>query len=214
MNNTFRARSRWLSGLALLVLLLCGGCEQRADSDPRQQPPVAFEAGDECHVCGMIITNFPGPKGEAYIARRAQPLKFCSTRDLFAWLLQPETAAVVASVYVHDMAQSEWSHPDDTQLVDARKAWYVTGSKRSGAMGPTLASFAAREAAQAFADEYGGQLLRFDEISLSVLEDMMPSAERGAIQPQDGGHDRDAPHTGAAETHSEHIRPQAPPGVR
>lgn len=174
--NTIRAQSALLASLALLVSLLCGGCEQRAGNDPLQQPPVAFEAGDECHVCGMIIAHFPGPRGEAYVSRREQPLKFCSTRDLFAWLLQPETAAIVEQIYVHDMAQSDWSHPEDTRLIDARKAWYVAGSERSGAMGPTLASFAARDAAQAFADTYGGRLLRFDAITLSVLESMMPSA--------------------------------------
>ncbi|MDT8387298.1 MAG: nitrous oxide reductase accessory protein NosL [Thiogranum sp.] len=162
-----------LSSLLVLVLLVCGGCEQNAGTDPLQQPPVAIADGDECHVCGMIITRFPGPKGEAYVTRVEQPLKFCSTRDLFAWLLQPETAAVVEQIYVHDMAQTDWTHPDDTQLIDARGAWYVTGSERTGAMGPTLASFATREAAAAFAEQHGGRLLRFEEITLPVLKSLM-----------------------------------------
>lgn len=157
----------------LVLLLLSGGCEQNADTSRAQQAPVAFTDGDECHVCGMIIARFPGPKGEAYVSRREQPLMFCSTRDLFAWLLQPETAAVVQEIYVHDMAQTNWTHPDDTYLVEARKAWYVVGSTRSGAMGPTLASFSARVDAQAFADQHGGRVLDFDAITLPVLESML-----------------------------------------
>ena len=170
-----RVQGSLLCGLALLGLLTAAGCEQRTGHEHTRHPPVAFSAGEECHVCGMIIARFPGPKGEAWVSHRERPLKFCSTRDLFAWLLQPETAAVVEQIYVHDMAQSDWSQPDDARLVDARKAWYVAGSTRTGAMGPTLASFAARDAAQAFADEYGGRLLRFDEITQAVLESMMPS---------------------------------------
>jgi copper chaperone NosL len=163
--------------IVLLALLLCAGCEQQTGSDVVQQPPVHFQPGDECHVCGMLIVRFPGPKGEAYASGRQRPLKFCSTRDLFAWLLQPETSAVVQSIYVHDVAQTDWAHPEDTRLIDARSAWYVVGSERLGAMGPTLAPFAESQAAQAFADRYGGRLLRFDDITLQIFESLLPQAE-------------------------------------
>lgn len=36
------------------------------------------------------------------------------------------------------MAETQWDHPEDTHLIDARKAWYVMGSNLMGAMGPTL----------------------------------------------------------------------------
>ena len=165
---------------ALFVLLLFAGCEEQTDTSLTQQPPVRFQPGDECHVCGMLIARFPGPKGEAYVSRREQPLKFCSTRDLFAWLLQPETAAVVHSVYVHDMAQTDWAHPEDARLIDARSAWYVVGSERLGAMGPTLVSFAERAAARAFADSYGGRLLRFDDITLQLFQSLLPPPDVGS----------------------------------
>lgn len=165
-----------IGAASLLLLLLCCGCQQEADTDRLQQAPVAFIESDECHVCGMIIMRFPGPKGQTYISHREQPLKFCSTRDLFAWLLQPETTAIVQEIYVHDMAQTDWAHPHDTRLVNARLAWYVLGSERTGAMGPTLVSFALQHDAQKFAHQYGGRLLQFDDISLQVLASMMLSA--------------------------------------
>ena len=165
----------WLG--AVLLLSLLAACERETETRAPQRPPVAFHPGDECHVCGMLIARYPGPRGQAYVRRRDQPLKFCSTRDLFAWLLQPETAAVVEEVYVHDMAQTDWAHPQDTRLIDARSAWYVIGSERRGAMGPTLVSFADRAAALSFADQHGGRLMRFADITLPVLESLMPAAD-------------------------------------
>ncbi len=151
----------------ILLLLALGGCGEQQQAGPR--PPVPFHDGDECHVCGMLIARFPGPKGEAWVRGGARPLKFCSTRELFGWLLQPDSAALAEAVYVHDMAQNDWQHPDDTRLVDARKAWYVVGSDLKGAMGPTLASFARREDAEAFAGRHGGRIIRYQDITLDLL---------------------------------------------
>ncbi len=180
-NAVATASSRRLALVTVLIVaFLLAGCDQQTGTDIVQQPPAHFQPGDECHVCGMLIARFPGPRGEAYVSRRERPLKFCSTRDLFAWLLQPETAAVVQSVYVHDMAQTDWAHPEDTRLIDARSAWYVVGSERLGAMGPTLVPFAEPAAAQAFANSYGGQLLRFDEITLQLFESLLPPPDVGS----------------------------------
>lgn len=157
---------------ALAVLLIaatlagCGRSEQPGRSDA---PPVPIEAGDECHVCGMLIGTFPGPKGEVYVRGSDRPLKFCSTRDLFSALLQPEMKPAVRQVYVHDMGATDWQHPADSAFVDGRGAWYVTGHDLRGAMGPTLASFARREDAERFAAEHGGRVIRFNDITLEML---------------------------------------------
>jgi copper chaperone NosL len=167
------AQSYWLrSAMFMLSILLVSsvltGCGKSED-DSKLLPPVSIEAGDECHVCGMIITNFPGPKGEAYERGSEVPLKFCSTRDLFSYLLQPENQARVTQVYVHDMGATDWEHPADNAFVDARSAWYVADQPLKGAMGPTLASFKTREDAQAFIEKHGGRLLRFKDITLEIL---------------------------------------------
>ncbi|RRQ21775.1 nitrous oxide reductase accessory protein NosL [Thiohalobacter thiocyanaticus] len=155
----------------LLLPWLLAGCDE-APEPGRSLEPVAIEAGDECHVCGMIITRFPGPKGEVFVQRREAPLKFCSTRDLFVWLRQPESAAIVEAVYVHDMGQAAWDSPGLEHLIPAGSAWYVVGSGQRGAMGPTLASFAERGAAEAFAETHGGRVLGYEAIDLEVLEGM------------------------------------------
>nr|WP_265013650.1 nitrous oxide reductase accessory protein NosL [Marinobacter zhanjiangensis] len=149
-----------------LFLVACSESEETARAKP---DPVHFEPGDECHVCGMTITRFPGPKGEAIAGKQEQVRKFCSTRDMFSWLFQPENVNRDHVLYVHDMAQTDWEHPDDTALIDAREAVFVVGSERTGAMGPTLASFADRTDAEGFAGEHGGEVLAFSEVRMEHL---------------------------------------------
>lgn len=162
-----RTKLNWLlAALAAITLTACSGTDEQTTAKP---DPVHFESGDECHVCGMIIEGFPGPKGEAITEKGQHVRKFCSTRDMFAWVLQPENIKRNHTLYVHDMARAPWESPDDTALVDARKAFYVVGSSRKGAMGPTLASFARQAEADSFASEYGGEVLAFSEITMDHL---------------------------------------------
>ena len=149
--------------------LFVAGCEPD-DQSVIEYKPVAFESGDECHLCGMIITRFPGPKGEAFLRHNEKVFKFCSTQDLFAWLLQPDVSNRVEAVFVHDMAKTAWDDPEDVALIDARMAWYVTGSERRGAMGATLASFAGQDDAFDFSKQYGGTVIRFEDIDLKMLQ--------------------------------------------
>lgn len=162
-----------------LVVLGAAGCTaDTQDADPRL--PIEISRSDFCHVCGMTVLEYPGPKGQVHEHRRERPLMFCSTSDLFAYLLQPEAAARVREIHVHDMSGRDWQEPGPGPegFVDAQDAWYVTGHSRMGAMGPTLASFSSKTSAQAFAAEHGGRLLRFPEIDLDVLRNL-----RGTTHP-------------------------------
>jgi copper chaperone NosL len=101
--------------LALLIPLVLSasisGCEKRS-SEQVLQRAVAIESADECYLCDMIISRFPGPKGELYSREQQVVKKFCSTRDLFAFVLEPENTPHVAQVFVHDMAVAPWEFPD------------------------------------------------------------------------------------------------------
>lgn len=154
---------------AVMMAVFLTGCSESEEQATEQPAPVHFESGDECHVCGMAITGFAGPKGEAITAREQRVHKFCSTRDMFSWALQPENATRDHTLYVHDMAQTDWEHPDDTALIDAREAFFVVGSQRTGAMGPTLASFASDSSAAEFANEFGGEVVKFEDITMDHL---------------------------------------------
>lgn len=153
--------------LTLLAVLLLPGC---GDSDPETlAAPVPIEAGDSCHVCGMLISEHPGPKGEAFLDRQGEALKFCSTLELFTFLKQPENETRLSHAYVHDIGVTTWDTPADEAFVRASEATYVVGHDRRGAMGHTLASFAEQADAEAFREAHGGELVAYDDITLDLL---------------------------------------------
>ncbi|WP_445000901.1 nitrous oxide reductase accessory protein NosL [Halomonas mongoliensis] len=157
-----------VGGVTLAGLAGCGGEEEVAVvCEPQPIVP-----GDECVVCGMFITEYPGPKAQV-CTRNGQVLKFCSTSDLFVWLLQPDSVPQLRKAYVHDMGMTDWEHPSDDAFIDAELAVYVTEHPVMGAMGPTLATFGSEEDAKAFMAEQGeGRLLGYEEVDVQVINDL------------------------------------------
>lgn len=178
MMRYVQGRSARLVAITLLSLglLACG----KEEEEQVVREPVAFHQDDSCHVCGMVISEFEGPKGQSVGNEGVR--KFCSTAEMLGWWMQPENRISDASLFVHDMGQSEWSAPDDAHLIDARTAYYVIDIPLKSAMGATLASFSDEAAAQALADEHGGRVLRFEDIDQDVLQ------QAAATQHGDGGH--------------------------
>ncbi len=156
----------------ILFSLFLTACSNESIEQNAIRQAIAIEQGDECHLCGMLIKNFAGPKGELYQKHDTQIKKFCSTRDLFSYYLQPENIKQTEMLYVHNMAVTPWSHPSDEVFIDARDAWYVIGSTAKGAMGATLASFKTKEQAKAFAEMQGGKVIDFSMISIDLLNNL------------------------------------------
>ena len=155
---------------AALVSLAIAGCSSEKKEEATL-PDISFERADECHLCGMIIEGFPGPKGVATGKTDTHVRKFCSTRDLFSYYLDPENKRNVKFLLVHDMSESPWDSPDDEKFIEASNAWFVVGSSMKGAMGKTLASFSKENIATAFAKEHGGKVYRLDDITLDTIND-------------------------------------------
>jgi len=163
--------------LAIITALIIGvttltSCSDETEQQQMLHTAVAIESADECHLCGMLITRFDGPKGEVFRKETGdQVFKFCSTRDLFSYYLDPENKRNVAQMLVHDMSKMPWGSDsiDDKYFIDAKTAWYVAGSEKTGAMGETLASFSQQSDAQAFAKEFGGKVISFADINYDVL---------------------------------------------
>ena len=162
---------------ALVALVFLVGCQSSTEEEALLQKAVAIESSDECHLCGMVISNFPGPKGELFKKGEQTVHKFCSNRDLFSYLLQPENRHRATQIFVHDMAIVPWAHPSDDEFIDAKSAWYVHGSNKKAAMGPALASFSSEHIAHQFAKKFGGEVLEFDDITLELLGSEMDMAE-------------------------------------
>jgi copper chaperone NosL len=118
-------------------------------------------------VDGMILLDYPGPKGQIHYAE-GKPDFFCDTVGMLSMYLQPEQQKRVRALFVQDMSQADWKNPLG-HWIDAKAAFYVAGSKARGAMGPTLASFAREEDAQAFAARDGGRVYRFDQVTPGMV---------------------------------------------
>lgn len=157
---------------ALFCLIIISACSDNSTQKEVIHKAVAMESRDECHLCGMLITNFDGPKGEVFRKEQGEKVfKFCSTRDMFSYYLDPENTRNVSQILVHDMSKMPWGSDsiDDKYFIDAKTAWFVTGSEKTGAMGKTLASFSLQSDAQAFAEEFGGKVLNFKDVNQDSL---------------------------------------------
>ncbi len=156
-----RMKSLLLAGSigAAVMLAACG-------QDMKGQP-VEPTASTACSLDGMLLLDFPGPKGQI-VYDQGPPDFFCDTVELLAIYLRPEQKKRVAAVYTQDMGKADWTRPQG-HWIDAKSAYYVIGSKRTGSMGPTIGSFAAEQDALTFSKQYGGKVLRFDQITFDMV---------------------------------------------
>ena len=117
------------------------------------------------YYCLMIVMHHSGPKGQIFLADKTEPLWFTSVRDVIAFTLSPEEPRNITAIYVNDMTDADWDNPGTDNWIDANKAWYVIGSKKSGGMGaPEAIPFSTKENAEAFVKEEGGSVYDLENI--------------------------------------------------
>jgi copper chaperone NosL len=164
MNAIARLRFALAAG-TLAVLFALAGCTQGDTAAPLRPAEVDRNTADA--VDGMILLDYPGPKGQILYAD-GKPDFFCDTVGLFAMVLKPEQQRQVRALFVQDMAQADWANPVG-HWIDAKAAFYVSGSQARGAMGATLASFAREDDARSFAARQGGRVVRFDQVTPDMV---------------------------------------------
>ncbi len=118
-----------------------------------------------CAVCGMILVDFPGAKGQIHYTDGKYDV-FCGTMDMFSYYLQPDTPKNVSSIFTNDMGDAEWK----AKWIDAKKAFYVYAEKKSGAMGDPFLPYLDEEKAKSYVALYGGKVLRFEDITPDMLK--------------------------------------------
>lgn len=153
-----------MGAVSLWALTGCDGGGQSAECSP-----LVLTDEHDCALCGMTITNFPGPKGWACL-RDGPQLAFCSTSDLLSWAWQPESGPSIEALHVHDLSHTDWEDPSDEFWMEAREAWYVVGHGQRGAMGPSPAPFSERADAERFAGQNGGELYRYEELDMELMQ--------------------------------------------
>ncbi len=176
-------RARALLGTILIILAAAGCSEQAAEAPPPARRLTAEAVG---HYCGMNLMEHVGPKGQIILASRKDPVWFSSARDALSFMLLPEEPKDIRAVYVSDMAKAEsWEEPGETNWTDARKAFFVIGSRMMGGMGADeTVPFSDRAAAEKFAGENGGRVVAYAEVPRDYV---LGSGETSAAGPPPGG---------------------------
>ena len=160
-----RGALKMLTALALAPLAACDSASQKDAGFA----PVEIGPATSCMLDGMLLADYPGPKGQIHYAGEAEPWFYCDTIEVMNTLLMPEQVRKVNAVYVQDMGKADWDNPKGA-WIDAHTALFVQGSRRKGAMGATLATFSSEADARKFIEEWGGTLLRMNEITPTMLD--------------------------------------------
>jgi len=140
----------------ILALLLALALPAWADAFPEPKPR------DLCPVCGMVVSKYP-----AWIAtvvyKDGHAHHFDGAKDLFKYLFDvPRYARGHRAADVARIGVTEYY---GLKRIDARQAWFVTGSEVMGPMGHELIPLATRADAEEFLrDHKGRRILRFEEV--------------------------------------------------
>lgn len=146
----------------ITISFLTLGCEP-APQEILQPLPLTTDATG--YYCGMIVLNHSGPKGQVQLSNREQPLWFTSVRDTLAFARSPEEPKNITAIFVNNMENTSWEKPGDDTWIDARTAWYVLDSGRTGGMGaPESIPFGSQQSATTFTEKHGGRILGYNDI--------------------------------------------------
>ncbi len=156
------------AGAAAFAAWSLGGCS-REGSDQAAAAAVDFGADASCTLDGMLLADYPGPKGQLLVAGQAEREWYCDTLEVLNVLVRPEQVRKLRGAWVQDMARADWEQPRG-HWIAARSAHYVLGSRRKGSMGATAAPFADAAAAQAFQAKHGGRVLAFGDIRPEMVD--------------------------------------------
>ena len=94
-----------------------------------------------------------------------QVYQFCSTQCMFQFLKDSKkyakTSVTPFLIWVVDYPTENW--------IGGKTAYYVVGSKLQGPMGPEAFAFNNLKDAKDFATQQGGQVLKFDEVTIDKI---------------------------------------------
>lgn len=155
-----------LTSFLTVFLVGCNNSEQKAALQP-----VVFDKHDRCQICGMVILNYPGAKAQVFIKDNKEALKFCSVKDGFVFILQPENNKRLRNFFVSDFGNAK-EIPLNEKMLKAQDAVYVAGSDVRGAMGKSILPFATEDAAKAFKAQHGGTIVKYNEVNLELLNSL------------------------------------------
>lgn len=148
------ARRNVLSAVAAL-LLVSSATALAADERPARH--------EKCPVCGMFVAKYPDWQAVLDFEDGSRAV-FDGAKDLFKFWFEPER--YLPSRRREHARSLRVTDYYSLTLIDARSAFFVTGSDVYGPMGRELVPFARREEAEEFLrDHHGEAILAFGEVT-------------------------------------------------
>ncbi len=125
---------------------------------------------DTCPVCGMFVSLYPDWIATV-LYQDGHAHHFDGAKDLFKYLLNlPKYAPGHSKNDIVAIGVTEYY---GVTRIDAHAAWYVLGSDMLGPMGHELVPLATQaEATDFLKDHHGKRIVRFDEITPALLEQL------------------------------------------
>lgn len=172
--------------LCTFAALVLAACREDVADLPL---PAAMTEEAVGHYCQMHLLEHDGPKAQAHLDGMIAPLFFSQVRDVVAYMRMPEQSHAVSVAYVSDMSApgATWDEPGVENWITLGDAFFVVGSDVVGGMGaPELVPFSSAEAAQGFANDNGGAVMRLTDIPdsavLAPVDSNDPSAEEDFLR--------------------------------
>jgi len=134
-----------------------------------------------CQVCNMKVgASTLGPA--ALVLADGKVIGFDGTGDLFRHVLEPQKYGLDTAAIKH-LFVTEYG---TKTFLDAKKAFYVTGSDVTGHMGPDVVAFSKKEDAEKFkADHHGAKVAAYAQLTLDDLK----AKKKMLKMKEEGGHD-------------------------
>jgi len=174
--------NKWLS-VFVVVFFVAGlaGCSEE-DTDTNVTPSEL--TGDATgYYCNMTVLDHDGPKGQIKLKGQSAAIWFSSVRDTIAFTRLAEEPKNIAAIFVTDMTDPKaWTNNGPRKWIDAKTAFYVSGSSKTGGMGaPEQVPFKTRAAAEKFIEKYGGHVVMLGEIPDSAVLGPVETGDSSAV---------------------------------
>ena len=180
----FRSRRTVLTAVGSGLAVGVAGCLGNGEADSDLPAPVSLDEGQACDQCGMVIEEHPGPTGQVFFddhPDREGPAWFCSVTCTFSYRFDHEADHDPIVTYLTDYSDVDYSVDDgDEPSISAHLAAdgyreesalsVVAGSDVFGAMGPELIPFSDAADADAFADEYRGDVRAATDVDRELVD--------------------------------------------
>ena len=150
---------------ALGLVLLFSGCSD-ASADATSAPQAAEVKGQTCAVCGMSVSEQPGPHAQV-VHRDGERAFICSASEVKDYVHAPSPHGPPTAVFIEALPPNVAPSAIDASprpYVDARSAFFVVDGPARKVMGESILSYRSRAQAEAVSGRYGGAVVDYSQL--------------------------------------------------